>query len=288
MSLRLKANLLYGVTAAVVVTAAMLGLGHAAHRQRLAAAEVQARLMMAQADATARYMQDEVGPQLAAVNPGGLLFVPQTTPFYAVERQSKLLSQAEPGYSLRRVVLDSTGPTDRPSSWDRAVIDRLRATANPVPFIEERHGSDGDTLVLAMPLRMADGICATCYPSKAAAPPGAVDAFGAHGGFNRKPGEIVGITVASVPLSESGDIKGDAAFWLIAAALALLAVLNAILELAVLRPLGHVAAIAEQVSLGKPGIKEFDTRGDSEIGSLTRSFNRLRRSMESALGLLEL
>ena len=53
-----------------------------------------------------------------------------------------------------------------------------------------------------------------------------------------------------------------------------------------LRPIGRVAAIAERVSLGQPGVDEFAASG-GEIGILTRSFNRLRRSMESALALIE-
>jgi HAMP domain-containing protein len=41
------------------------------------------------------------------------------------------------------------------------------------------------------------------------------------------------------------------------------------------------------VSLGDPSAAEFPQRGAREIASLTRSFNRMRKSLDKALRLLE-
>ena len=284
MSLRLKANLIY---AATVGAALLLGLliAQAASRQiRVATAMQEASLMMAQAEVAARYTRQDVAPLIDANDRAGVLFVPQSAPFYAVETQARFLAEIKPGFSLRRVVLDSTSAADQPNPWEKTVIERLRSSADHAPIVEQR----GQMLDLITPLRMADGMCATCFTSKAAAPPGIVDAFGSHAGFDRKPGEIIGITVASVPLPMGLGLGGRTILlWLLVLALTLWAALNLILEYAVLRPIGRVAAIANQVSLGQTGVSEFEVGGGDEIGVLTRSFNRLRRSMESALALIE-
>lgn len=287
MSLRLKANLAYVATAALLLALAVPSLHRAASGAAVVDAAQTAALLTAEADVAGQYTREQVAPLVDSGSGARLVFVPQSTPFYAVDAQARLMERRLPGYTLRRVVLDPVGQADRPDAWERATIDRLRGEADPAPFTALRRNADGRRLLLVTPLRLSPGICATCYPSRAAAPPGLVDAFRAASGFDRKPGEIVGITVAAVPVAGAGGVPGIVLGWLLAALLALGAVFNLVLELLVLRPLGRVAAVAEQVSLGRPGVAEFDSSGDAELDALTRSFNRLRRSMESAIGLVE-
>jgi hypothetical protein len=47
------------------------------------------------------------------------------------------------------------------------------------------------------------------------------------------------------------------------------------------------AANADRLSLGDMSAEDFSGRGAKEIASLTRSFNRMRKSLEKALQLLE-
>ena len=48
-----------------------------------------------------------------------------------------------------------------------------------------------------------------------------------------------------------------------------------------------MARIANDVSLGKPNTPEYEREGRDEIATLSLSFNRMRRSLESALELIE-
>lgn len=288
MTLRLKANLIFVLTAVIGLLLGVVMVEHATYRARVAAATSQAALMTAQADATARYTQHEVAPLVAAGDRAGILFVPQAAPFYAVEAHARLLTQALPAYSLRRVVIDPTSADDRPNDWERAAIMRVRDDPEHDPFVEEHDGAAGRQLVMVTPLRMEAGACATCYTSRAQAPTGVLDAFGASQGFNRKPGEVIGATIASVPLAAGTGFGGSTAvIWLIVMAFVLWGALNLILEYVILRPLGQVAAIADQISLGASEVAEFETADAGELGALTRSFNRLRRSMESAMTLMD-
>ena len=49
----------------------------------------------------------------------------------------------------------------------------------------------------------------------------------------------------------------------------------------------RIAATAERVSMGDMSAEEFPRHGPAEIGSLVRSFNRMRTSLDKAMRLLD-
>jgi HAMP domain-containing protein len=53
------------------------------------------------------------------------------------------------------------------------------------------------------------------------------------------------------------------------------------------RPVSQIARVADRLSLGDMSAEDFPRRGAKEIASVTRSFNRMRKSLEKALRLLE-
>ena len=67
---------------------------------------------------------------------------------------------------------------------------------------------------------------------------------------------------------------------------AVFAVVNAVLYLLVVRPVRQIARVADRLSLGDMSAEDFPQRGAEEIASLTRSFNRMRKSLDKALRLL--
>ena len=66
----------------------------------------------------------------------------------------------------------------------------------------------------------------------------------------------------------------------------LLALLNILLHFVVIQPVTRMAAIANEVSLGKPDVPEYVRAGKDEISSLSQSFNRMRLSLENAMKML--
>jgi protein-histidine pros-kinase len=55
----------------------------------------------------------------------------------------------------------------------------------------------------------------------------------------------------------------------------------------VVRPVRRIAKVADSLSLGDLSAPQFPQQGASEMTSLVRSFNRMRRSLQKALRLLE-
>jgi protein-histidine pros-kinase len=64
-------------------------------------------------------------------------------------------------------------------------------------------------------------------------------------------------------------------------------ILNVLLHYMVIRPVVKLAAIANAVSLGELGVEEYEKKGSDEISVLSAAFNRMRRSLDSAMRMLE-
>jgi protein-histidine pros-kinase len=114
--------------------------------------------------------------------------------------------------------------------------------------------------------------------------------YGPDNGFGWNLNETVGAQIVSVPLAVP-LAAANAAFTTFMAILALmfvavLVILNVLLHVIVIRPVVKVSAIANQVSLGNMEAEEYEKPGNDEIASLSTSFNRMRRSLETAMRML--
>jgi protein-histidine pros-kinase len=63
-------------------------------------------------------------------------------------------------------------------------------------------------------------------------------------------------------------------------------VVNVLLYRLVVRPVRQIALAADRVSLGDMSADDFPQGGATEILSVARSFDRMRKSLEKALRLL--
>jgi len=63
-------------------------------------------------------------------------------------------------------------------------------------------------------------------------------------------------------------------------------VLNVMLSVMIVRPIRRMSASADKISQGDFNVAEFG-KGSDEIAGLGTSFNRMRRSLQKALKLIE-
>ena len=66
----------------------------------------------------------------------------------------------------------------------------------------------------------------------------------------------------------------------------LLIATNVLLIFMVTRPVNRLSGMASDVSLGKSDIAEFPVTGGDEISELSKSFNRMARSLIEAMKML--
>jgi HAMP domain-containing protein len=69
--------------------------------------------------------------------------------------------------------------------------------------------------------------------------------------------------------------------------LAAFAVLNLMLSWLIIGPIARLSAVADKVSTGDFDEDEFSTSGTDEIDVLAASFNRMRRSLQKAIAMIE-
>ena len=288
MSLLVRVNLALIVVFALGAT--ITGLACQSVLQRNAEREIHdhAELMMDGALAVRDYTASEVAPLLHAQMQNQ--FLPQSVPAYAATELFLRLHATRPDYSYQEATLNPTNLRDRATDWQADIIQRFRNDANAHAFSGERDTPMGRALYLAKPIR-AGAECLSCHSTAAAAPPTMLARYGSSNGFGWQAGDVIGAQVVSVPIA-SAEARAGGAFRaflvsLVAVFVTLLVVVNLVLYLLVVRPVRRMAQIADRLSVGDSSAPEFPAQGGEEIAALGRSFNRMRKSLDKALKLLE-
>lgn len=288
MSLLVRINVVLGVVslaaAVVAAYACWMILEGNARREVLA----EAGLMMDSAGAIRSYTASEILPLLEPSMHDS--FLPQAVPFYAATQNFLKLRERHPEYMYKEATLNPTNPRDRAADWEADIIQRFRNDTAMAQAVGERETPMGESLYLARPIRVS-GECAQCHGSPAAAPASMVARYGRDNGFGWADREIVGAQVVSVPFANaSANARRAFQAFLIALAAVIAAIfvaLNVLLYALLVRPVRRIAATAERVSMGDMAADEFPRGGPAEIGSLVRSFNRMRTSLDKAMRLLD-
>jgi protein-histidine pros-kinase len=149
----------------------------------------------------------------------------------------------------------------------------------------------GPMLYLARPIQIKDPACLVCHSVPAAAPASMIKIYGESNGFGWNHMEIIGAQVVSVPMSLPIKNANEAFVTFMGSLAAIFVVtfvvLNVMLSVMIIRPISRMSAAADQISTGDFDVPEFTAKGKDEVAALGTSFNRMRRSLQKALKLIE-
>ena len=248
---------------------------------------VEAGLMMDSAAAVRTYTANEILPLISARMKDE--FPPQSVPSYAATQNFLKFHERHPEYGYKEATLNPTNPRDRAADWESDIIQRFRNDAQTQQVVGVRDTPMGRSLYMARPIR-AQPECLVCHSTPSAAPASLIARYGADNGFGWQPNEVVAAQVVSVPFASAtaNAEKEFRAFMLLLAVVfaAAFGVVNVLLYRLVVRPVRRIAAVADRVSLGDTSSADFPADGATEIVSVARSFERMRKSLEKALRLL--
>jgi HAMP domain-containing protein len=289
MGLRLKFNL-------VLLVVFVFGLAVTAYiswtlLQRNARDEVvrNADLMMEAALAIRSYTVDQVRPQLDLQLMR--VFLPQSVPAYAATETLNQIKKKYADYTYKEATLNPTNPRNRASDWEADLVQEFKNRAGLHELIGERDTPTGRSLYIARPIRITNPGCLPCHSTPEAAPPTMIKYYGTANGFGWKLNDIIGAQVVSVPMDVPFRNAQRAFFAFIGSLAAVFAVvfvvLNAMLHRMIVKPISQMARAADQVSTGNFEISEFSEKGRDEVAVLGRAFNRMRRSLQKALLMIE-
>ena len=289
MGLRLKFNL-------VLLAVFGLGLlvsGYLSYTllERNARDEVtrNAGLMMEAALAIRTYTIEQVRPHLELQLMR--VFLPQSVPAYAATETLNTMRKNHPDYSYKEATINPTNPRNRAGDWENDVIRIFRDRPDTDELIGERDTPTGRALYIARPIQIKNPACLSCHSVPEAAPATMLKLYGTANGFGWKPNEIVGAQIVSVPMSLPIENARRAFLTFMGSLAAVFALafvaLNLMLTWIIVRPVARMSSAADQVSVGNFEVPEFAEAGRDEVAQLGRAFNRMRRSLQTAMKMMD-
>jgi HAMP domain-containing protein len=247
-----------------------------------------ARLMMQNAAAVRDYTAEQLAPLLQTQMEHK--FLPQSVPSFASAEVLKGLSQTFPEFVYKQAMLNPTNPRDRAVDWEADLINQFKQLPLSKEFIGQRDTPSGPALYIARPIQITRAACLRCHSTASAAPATLIEKYGPSNGFGWNLNEPLGVQVVSVPLAVPLQ-RADRAFGVVMTLLAgvfLLVglVLNLMLWKLVIQPVTRLSSLADRVSMGEMDAPEFAVKSGDEIGVLSESFSRMRKSLAHAMKLL--
>ncbi len=289
MGLRLKFNLV--LLAVFVAGFAVAGYISRTLLDRHAREQVlgEARLVMEAALAVRGYTVDKVRPHL--IDRMDRQFLPQTVTAFAATETLNEMRKKYSTYAYKEATLNPTNLRDRPADWEADLIHSFRHDGERKEITGQRETPTGPVLYIAHPIRIESPACLQCHSTPDAAPPSMIRIYGSANGFGWKLDEVVGAQVVSVPMSVplANAAQAFRTFMISLAAVfaAVFVVLNLLLSWLIIRPVSRMSAVADQISTGDFDQPEFAETGNDEVAVLARSFNRMRRSLEKAMQMID-
>jgi len=249
-----------------------------------------ARLVMEAALATRAYTSSQVAPLLKTQLK--YHFLPQSVPAYSATEVLNGVRKSFPDYFYKEATLNPTNPRNRAADWEADIVNDFRNSADKHEVVGERDTPTGKSFYIARPLQIKQPPCLGCHSTVDAAPKTLVERYGPANGFGWKMNEIVGAQIVSVP-TEVPIARANAAFRTFMISLTVVfgfifVVLNLMLWTLVIRPVTRLSRFADQVSQGENlDAPDFPVRSGDEIGVLSVSFNRMKKSLVKAMKMLE-
>jgi methyl-accepting chemotaxis protein len=288
MGLRLKFNL-------VMLAVFVIGLGvtgylsyELLHRNARDEVLRNAGVMMEAALSMRGYTVGKVRP-LLPYDPDK--FLPESVPAFAATEIMGLLRKKYPDYSYKEAALNPTNPRNRAVDWESDILNAFRSGQAKGEISGVRETPTGRSLYLARPLQIRDEACLSCHTNPDMAPASMVRLYGPNNGFGWKLNEVVATQIVSVPM-DLPIRNANRAFVTFMSSLAvvftvLFVLLNVMLTLFIVQPITQLSHSAEMISKGRLDVPDFADKGRDEVSQLGQAFNRMRRSLEKAIALID-
>ena len=234
------------------------------------------------------YTIEEIRPLLAMQKDN---FLPQTVPAYAATNNVARLRKLYPDYSYKEATLNPTNPASRATEWETGLVEYFRNHAQKTELVGEHKTATGQSLYIARPIRIKNESCLACHGKVSDAPPAMLARYGGSNVFGLILNEVVGSQIVSVSMDVAlARARQTLSTFLLstgAVFLLIILLLNILLYKIVVQPVKKMSLIAHDVSMGKMDQPEYELKGKDEVASLSRSFNRMRRSLVNAMNMID-
>ena len=235
------------------------------------------------------YTGTQVNPEL--VSQLDTKFLPQTVPGYSAREVFEIFRKS-PDYRdffYKEATLNPTNLRDKADKFESDLVNQFRSKSDLKELQGFHSTPGGDIFYVARPLSVSKPSCLACHSTPDVAPKSMVDRYGSDNGFGWKLNEVVGAKIVSVPADKVINKAYESSFIILgivfAVCVAIILLVNVLLNQKVIRPLKRMTRIAEEVSMGHMEA-EFDQLSNDEIGSLAKAFKRMQLSLNMAMSRL--
>jgi len=289
MGLGLRFNIILAACYVVGLCLSLWPFYQLSSREAIEQLQSQIDVLRAGALSVRKYTSDEIRPLLD--DQSAIQFLPQTIPSFSAQTVFRNLRNMYPQYSYKEAALNPTNPTDLAKDWEKEIIEKLSANPQIDKDISIRTTEAGPQYTVTYPMLIKDAGCLSCHSTPDKAPASMVALYGPKNGFGWKLNETIVAQIISIPMSATDARVWRNLLFFVGIAtvifLVLLILLNILLNRYVISPVNRMAKIAEAYSMGETSIPEFEYAGSDEVASLSRSFNRMRRSLDLAMKYLD-
>jgi len=294
---RFKLSAKFTLLLAVVFLAGMIlswfALSEALQSKALREVVSKAQILLKTMNSVRQYTIENIDKNLKPLLGPHSRFVRETVPGYSAREVFEYFRRDKDykDFFYKEATLNPTNPRDKTVEWEADLVTQFRNNADLKEVGGVRDTPQGPSLYRARPIQITNEKCLACHSTVDAAPKSMIQLYGPANGFGWKHNEIIGAQIISVPMAVP-LAKANQAFQtfmisLIGVFLLAFVVLNITISVMVIRPIVRMSKAADEVSTGNLQIPEFEVTSKDEIGVLAMSFNRLRRSLEKAMKLLE-
>ncbi len=247
-----------------------------------------ALILMETMSSVRNYTNTQVNPELK--DKLTKTFLPQTIPAYSAREVFENLRNKREykDFFYKEATLNPTNLRNKADAFETRIIEDFKKQQKS-ELTGFRSLPGGDIFYIARPLAVTEKSCLQCHSTVDVAPPSMIDRYGAANGFGWKLNEIIGAQIISVPADRVIQKANKSSFTVIGIVsivfLAVIVLVNILLNRQIIRPLKRITRVAEEVSTGHMEV-DFDQVSNDEIGHLARAFKRMKLSLEMAMNRL--
>lgn len=287
MSIRVRFLLLIGILSLL----ATIGIAYASYQfsvnNAVDEAKVKGKLVLDYLDSQRLYFKKHMRPKVFEIA-GKDRFIPELMSGFTVSRGvSEQFHKLNPNYIFKQASLDPLYLANKADKDDLKIIETFKKEPKK-KLGEGAITKNGQSYYYyAKPIKIESPKCLRCHGDPATAPQEQIEIYGTDHGYNWKLGDIASAYIIYVPLQKAFDLAKKEAVKLVAIGAVIVAVMMTVLwfffSMYIINPITMLEQRATEISLGKNLTETISTSSDDEIGSLARSVDRLRISVEKML-----
>jgi len=249
-------------------------------------------LLLQNMNSVRSYTSNHIRPLLQEDLETSPTFISETVPAFSA-REVFEIARDNPlyeAYIYKEATLNPTNPVDQADEFETELVGQFRSDPELKEITGFRDIDGEEKFYVARPLAIGSESCLECHGHVEDAPASLLSTYPDGGGFGWELDEIVAAQVIYVP---AGNVVDEARLFLTTTlaivALAFIIVIifmNSFLKRLVVRPVEHMAALAEVISADKltleavetPGLLKATKRSD-ELGRLADTFRQMAREV---------